>query len=54
MEGEAGRDRFSRDARIALYGKMTMAADLGAIGHERWAGYYDRLRRLTMLEEGGG
>ena len=54
MEDEANSDRFDRDRRIALYGKITMAAELGAITHSEWAAYYGRLRALTAMEEGGG
>lgn len=54
MEEMAGRDEFSREARIALYGKATMAADLMAITAEEWSGFYDRLRALTEREERGG
>lgn len=53
MEAHARVDRFSRDSRIALYGKMTMAAELGAITFGEWSGYYDRLRAITELENGG-
>lgn len=52
MEEEANSDRFDRDRRIALYGKITMAAELGAISHREWEAYYGRLRALTAREGG--
>lgn len=52
MEDEANSDRFDRDRRIALYGKITMAAELGAISYREWEAYYGRLRALTEREGG--
>lgn len=48
-EGPGRGDPFDRDRRIALYGRVSMAAELGAITADEWEAYYVRLRKM-----GGG
>lgn len=52
LEAGPGSGAFCRDLRISLYGKIAMAAELGAMGYGEWEAYYGRLRALAERKGG--